>query len=223
MLTIGVDAHKRVLVAVALDHAGREVAHWRGENTAEGWRAVAAWSATLADTCQWGVEGCPGYLPRPRRFLVPRVPYSNGEGMDEESSQDRYAARANTAWHAAISLTPAGVRLSDPSGEPHGGQRARARTCFARAVVPAHQGTAARRPAQQLYQLIPRRGRAAHVGRGSCAFAPKLDSFVNLPPYEDVLYLCTFRLSSTRGRLASTSGGVRASHSTKCSDTPMAA
>ena len=37
------------------------------------------------------------------------------------------------------------------------------------------------------------------------------------------LYLCTFRLSSTRGRLASTSGGVRASHSTKCSDTPMAA
>ena len=61
MLTIGVDAHKRVLVAVALDHAGREVAHWRGENTADGWRALAAWGTALADTCQWGVEGAWNY------------------------------------------------------------------------------------------------------------------------------------------------------------------
>ena len=36
------------------------------------------------------------------------------------------------------------------------------------------------------------------------------------------LYLCTFPLWSTRGHLASTSGGVRASCSTKCSGTPMA-
>ncbi len=61
MLTIGGDAHKRVLVAIALDHAGREVAHWRGANTADGWRALSAWSAALADTCQWGVEGAWNY------------------------------------------------------------------------------------------------------------------------------------------------------------------
>ncbi len=88
-------------------------------------------------------------------------------------------------WHAAMPLTPAGVQLSDPSGAPSG-QRARARTCSARAVVLAHRGTAARRPAWQSDQLVTRRGLTAHASRGSCAFSPKLDSFVNLPPYEDV-------------------------------------
>ena len=32
MITIGVDAHKRVHVALALDAAGREVSDWRGMN-----------------------------------------------------------------------------------------------------------------------------------------------------------------------------------------------
>jgi hypothetical protein len=38
MITIGVDAHKGVHVAVAVDEAGREVARWRGPNSATGWR-----------------------------------------------------------------------------------------------------------------------------------------------------------------------------------------
>jgi hypothetical protein len=33
MLTVGVDAHKRVNMAVAIDAAGREVARWRGPNS----------------------------------------------------------------------------------------------------------------------------------------------------------------------------------------------
>jgi hypothetical protein len=32
MITIGVDAHKRAHVAVAIDEGGRELAHWRGTN-----------------------------------------------------------------------------------------------------------------------------------------------------------------------------------------------
>jgi hypothetical protein len=33
MITIGVDAHKRVHAAVVVDAAGREVGHWRGPNS----------------------------------------------------------------------------------------------------------------------------------------------------------------------------------------------
>ena len=61
MLTIGVDAHKRVNMAVAIDAAGREVARWRGANTAEGWRQVAAWAADLDGEIHWGIEGAWNY------------------------------------------------------------------------------------------------------------------------------------------------------------------
>jgi len=36
MITIGLDAHKRAHVAVAVDEAGRELGQWRGTNSAEG-------------------------------------------------------------------------------------------------------------------------------------------------------------------------------------------
>lgn len=61
MLTIGVDAHKRVNLAVALDDAGREVGRWRGPNSVEGWGQVAAWAATLPAPCRWGIEGAWNY------------------------------------------------------------------------------------------------------------------------------------------------------------------
>ena len=37
MITIGVDAHKRIHVALALDKAGQEVGGWRGPNDRSGW------------------------------------------------------------------------------------------------------------------------------------------------------------------------------------------
>ena len=57
MITIGVDAHKRVHVVVAVDEAGREIAHWRGANSVEGWQHLAQWAATLAETVRWGIAG----------------------------------------------------------------------------------------------------------------------------------------------------------------------
>ncbi|HET8631573.1 MAG TPA: hypothetical protein VFL91_29470 [Thermomicrobiales bacterium] len=57
MLTSGVDAHKQVNMAVAIDAAGRAVARWRGPNTAEGWRQVAAWAAALDGDIRWGIAG----------------------------------------------------------------------------------------------------------------------------------------------------------------------
>ena len=61
MLTIGVDAHKRTNMAVAIDAAGREVARWRGPNSVEGWRQLAAWAATLGEDTRWGIEGAWNY------------------------------------------------------------------------------------------------------------------------------------------------------------------
>jgi transposase len=61
MLTVGVDAHKRTNMAVAIDVAGREVARWRGPNTAAGWQQVAAWAATLGPEVRWGIEGAWNY------------------------------------------------------------------------------------------------------------------------------------------------------------------
>ena len=57
MLAIGVDAHKAVHVAVAMDGAGREVARWRGANSAAGWQQLAAWAADLGGDRRWGIEG----------------------------------------------------------------------------------------------------------------------------------------------------------------------
>ena len=61
MITIGVDAHKGVHVAVAVDEAGREVPGWRGPNSAAGWRELTAWALALGDACRWGIEGAWNY------------------------------------------------------------------------------------------------------------------------------------------------------------------
>ena len=55
MITIGVDAHKRLHVAVALDEAGREVTTWRGPNSPTGW------ARRLGDPRTWGIEGAGNY------------------------------------------------------------------------------------------------------------------------------------------------------------------
>lgn len=47
-ITIGVDAHKRVHAAVAVDSQGQVLTQWRGPNTPEGWREVAAWAEQIA-------------------------------------------------------------------------------------------------------------------------------------------------------------------------------
>ncbi len=62
MVTLGVDAHKRIHVAVALDEAGREIAQWRGQNSALGWQALWEWALGLeAGPRQWGIEGAWNY------------------------------------------------------------------------------------------------------------------------------------------------------------------
>ena len=61
MVTIGVDAHKQVHAAVALDDAGQALGHWRGPNSREGWAALHAWAAELGAPRRWGIEGAWNY------------------------------------------------------------------------------------------------------------------------------------------------------------------
>ena len=61
MLTIGVDAHKGLYVAAALDEAGPEVAHWRGANREADWAELLASVKGLGTARRWGIEGAWNY------------------------------------------------------------------------------------------------------------------------------------------------------------------
>ena len=61
MITIGVDAHRQVHVAVAVDATGREVARWRGANGPDAWHQVLDWAVALGSPRQWGIEGAWNY------------------------------------------------------------------------------------------------------------------------------------------------------------------
>ncbi len=60
-MIIGVDAHKRVHVAVAIDGSGQEIESWRGPNSPEGWGRLREWSLALGGDRTWGVEGSGNY------------------------------------------------------------------------------------------------------------------------------------------------------------------
>lgn len=61
MCVIGVDAHRRMLYAVAVDERGQELGCWKGRNTAAQWAAALVWAEELTEDAaavrQWGIEG----------------------------------------------------------------------------------------------------------------------------------------------------------------------
>lgn len=61
MITLGVDAHKMMHVAVAVDEAGHELGEWSGTNSKKGWRSALAWSESFGTERQWGIEGAWNY------------------------------------------------------------------------------------------------------------------------------------------------------------------
>jgi hypothetical protein len=61
MITIGVDAHKRLHVAVALDAAGRQLGVWKGANSSRAWQELKDWAADFGGQRVWGVEGAWSY------------------------------------------------------------------------------------------------------------------------------------------------------------------
>jgi transposase len=57
LITVGVDAHKRLNVAVALDEQGHELANWRGRNSAQAWVIFRSWLEELGPVRRIGIEG----------------------------------------------------------------------------------------------------------------------------------------------------------------------
>lgn len=89
LITIGVDAHKRLHVAVAVDEAGREIGGWRGPNSPAGWQELLSWSSQLACETQWGIEGA----------------WGNGRGLAQHLVE-----RGNTVYEINPRLTAQGRR-----------------------------------------------------------------------------------------------------------------
>lgn len=107
MITIGVDAHKRSNVALALDATGQAHGQWRGPNTAEGWAALARWAAERGEPRQWGVEGAWNYGRGLAQHLVaagetvyevnPRWTAQRRRGARQPGKSDRLDAQAVAA------------------------------------------------------------------------------------------------------------------------------
>jgi transposase len=61
MITVGIDAHKKVHQGVALDETGRELGQCRVPNSAAGWVKLYDWAASFGGPRQWGIEGAWSY------------------------------------------------------------------------------------------------------------------------------------------------------------------
>ncbi len=70
MIAIGVDAHKRIHAALALDDAGTVLGSWRGANTAKGWMQLRHWANQWSQPRHWGIEGAWNYGRGLAQFLV---------------------------------------------------------------------------------------------------------------------------------------------------------
>lgn len=116
MITIGVDAHKRVHVAVAVDDAGREVGRWTGPNNPAGWRQLGVWGTTLGPACRWGIAGAWNYGRGLAQDLIgagatvyevnPRWTAQQRQRARKPGQNDRLDARAVAlfVWREAATL-----------------------------------------------------------------------------------------------------------------------
>ena len=82
MISVGVDAHKEVHAAVAVDDAGRELGQWRGPNSRSGWRRLVVWSESFGSERRWGIEGAWSYGRGLAQHLV-----TSGETVYEINSR----------------------------------------------------------------------------------------------------------------------------------------
>jgi len=85
VISIGVDAHKALHVAVALDEHGRELRQWRGSNSPAGWQEFRDWLDELGEERQVGIEGA----------------WSYGRGLAQHLIEaDETVFEVNTRWTA---------------------------------------------------------------------------------------------------------------------------
>jgi transposase len=92
MITIGVDAHKQVHVAVAVDTRGQPISQWRGTNSRASWSELQRWATEHGPVRRWGIEGAWNYGRGLAQYLV-----LAGEEVDDVNprwtAQSRHRAR----------------------------------------------------------------------------------------------------------------------------------
>ena len=69
MMTLGVDAHKQIHVAVAVDERGRALEKREGSNTEESWEWFLNWGRQWEER-RWGIEGTGNYGRGLAHYLV---------------------------------------------------------------------------------------------------------------------------------------------------------
>ncbi|MDA1348941.1 MAG: IS110 family transposase [Chloroflexi bacterium] len=69
MVTLGVDAHKEIHVAVAVDERGRLLGSWEGPNAESAWQEILSWGSQWNER-QWGIEGSGNYGHGLAQYLV---------------------------------------------------------------------------------------------------------------------------------------------------------
>jgi transposase len=116
MITIGVDAHKRIHVAVALDESGQEIGQWKGTNSIKGWSQLLEWAKALGSVRRWGIEGAWNYGRGLAQHLVeveelvhevnPRWTAFSRKYARKQDKNDRLDARsvALLVWREAATL-----------------------------------------------------------------------------------------------------------------------
>lgn len=197
MLTIGVDAHKRVHAAVAVDAVGREVGHWRGPNAPAAWQALATWAAALDGARCWGIEGAWQYGRGLAQTLVaagdavvevnPRLTAAERRGSRSADKSDRLDARAV----ARVTLREAATLPAIP---PVDGTSVAAVWTQERAQLEA-EATALRNQAHQvLAQLLP-------------DYQTTRPELVHLTSAAAVAALAAFRVDPAAGVLAQARAG----------------
>ena len=122
VITVGVDAHKRLHVARALDDGGRELSDWRGPNDLLGWQSFSEWLDQLGADRHIGIEGAWGYGRGLAQHLV-----DHGEQVYEVNARWTAAGRRTArksdkndrldAHAVALCVHREGARLPEVSPE----------------------------------------------------------------------------------------------------------
>ncbi len=103
MVTLGVDAHKGIHVAVAVDEQGRPQDTWQGPNSQPAWQEMLAWASQWGSR-QWGIEGTGNYGAGLAQHLVaagetvyevnPRLTAQGRRRARKQDKTDRLDAQA---------------------------------------------------------------------------------------------------------------------------------
>jgi transposase len=87
-VTVGVDTHKDLHVAAAVDQLGRRLATTTAQATSAGYAWLLAWACALGEVTAWGVEGTGSYGAGLARFLA-----AHHQRVVEVNRPDRAARR----------------------------------------------------------------------------------------------------------------------------------